>query len=112
MEGILSSHERVDVLRILPNCHKHFNDDGKKNGWSLFSINLYVLNFSEETKTCIYILCNPQWQDTGSWNPSSSKTRTYLFTPVNIIVADVLVMQGAGASIFTLLNRIDLVPAC
>ena len=34
----------------------------------------------------------------GSWNPSSSKTRTCLFFIVNIMGADVLVTQGSRAS--------------
>ena len=36
--------------------------------------------------------------DTGSWNPSSSKTRTNLFCIVNIMGADVLARQGARTS--------------
>ena len=54
------------------------------------------------------------WHDTGSWNPSSSKTRTYLLYIATIMAADVLVMQGAMASaarIFTMLNWINSVPA-
>ena len=39
----------------------------------------------------------PHWHDTGSWNPSSWKTRTYLFHIVDIMGADVLVTQGARA---------------
>ena len=49
----------------------------------------------------------PHWHGTGSWNPSSCKTRIYLFYIVNIIAADCLAMQGARASatmIFTMLN--------
>ena len=40
----------------------------------------------------------PHWYGTGSWNPSSSKTRTYLFYVVNIMAADVLATKGARAS--------------
>ena len=40
----------------------------------------------------------PHWHDTGSWNPSSSRTRTYIFYTVNIMGADVLATQGARAS--------------
>ena len=50
------------------------------------------------------------WQDTGSWNPSSGKTRTYLFYIVNGMGADVLAMQGPRASptmIFTQMIRIN-----
>ena len=52
-------------------------------------------------KTHIYLtfhVISPHWHGTGSWNPSSSRTRSYLFYIVNIMGADVLVMQGAGAS--------------
>ena len=52
----------------------------------------------------------PHWYDTGSWNPSSSNTRTYLSYIVNIMAADVLVTQGARASatmILTMLIRIN-----
>ena len=51
---------------------------------------------------------------TGSWNPSSSETRTCLFYEASIMGADVLVMQGARASttmIFNVLNQINSVPA-
>ena len=42
----------------------------------------------------------PHWHDTGSWNPSSYETRTYLFYIVTIIGAYVLAKQGA-TMIFT-----------
>ena len=51
----------------------------------------------------------PYWHGTGSWNPSSSKTRTHLLYIINIMGADVLATQGARAPatmIFTMLNRI------
>ena len=35
---------------------------------------------------------SPHWYDAGSLNPSSNKTRTYLFYIVNIMAADVLAM--------------------
>ena len=40
----------------------------------------------------------PNWYHTGSWNPSSTKTRAYLLYIVNIMAADVLATQGARAS--------------
>ena len=40
----------------------------------------------------------PKWYDKGSWNPSWSKTRAYLFYIGNIMAADVLATQGARAS--------------
>ena len=74
-------------------------------------LTLYMLKCSEGSKTYIYIyiLCQSStltWH--SSWNPSSSKTRTYLFYIVNIMAADGLVTQGARAwtiIIFTMLNR-------
>ena len=62
-------------------------------------LTLYVLNFSEGRKHIFtFHVIPPHWYDTGSWNPSSNKTRTYLFYMVNIMTADVLAMQGARAS--------------
>ena len=58
-------------------------------------------------------LIPPHWHDTGSWNPSSCKTRTYLFYIVNIMAADDLSTQGARASatmILTMLHHIHWVP--
>ena len=44
-----------------------------------FTLTFYMLNFSEETRTCIYISCSPHWHDMGTWNHSWCKTRPYLF---------------------------------
>ena len=78
------------------------------------NLNPLRAKFSEETKTYIYIyVIPPHWHDTGSWKPSSSRTRTFLVYIVNNMGADVLVTQGARASvtmIFILLNRINSVP--
>ena len=62
----------------------------------------------------LYVII-PHWHDTGSWNLSSYKARTYLFYIVNIMDTDVLVTQGARASatiIFTMFDRNNFVPAC
>ena len=79
----------------------------------LLCVNPLHTNFFIGNKTYIYILCHsPHWHDTGSWNPFSSKTRTYLFYIVNIMVADVLATQGARASVtmvLTMLNQINAV---
>ena len=53
----------------------------------------------------------PHWYDTGGWNPSSNKTRTYPFYIINVMAAGVLATQGA-AMLFTQLNRDNSVPAC
>ena len=79
------------------------------------TLTLYVLNFSEGTKTYkfTFYVIPPHWHDTGSWNPSSSKTRTYLFYIVNIMGAVVLATQGTRVSaimILTMLNWVNSVP--
>ena len=58
---------------------------------------------------CIYIIfiIPPFWQDTGSLNPSSYKTRTYLFYIINIMGVDVLVTQGARASVTMILTMLN-----
>ena len=57
----------------------------------------------------------PQWHGTGSWNPSSCNTITYLFYIVNNMGADLLVSQAARASKTwywpAMLNRNDSVTA-
>ena len=58
----------------------------------------YVLKFSPNVST-IYTV-PPHWHNTGSRNPSSCKTRTYLFYIVNIMGADVLATQGASCASF------------
>ena len=73
---------------------------------------LYVLSFSEEHKHDLtFYVIPPHWFDTGSWNPSSCKARTYVLYLVNIMAADDLAMQGARASetmILIMLNWINL----
>ena len=74
-------------------------------------LTLYMLNFSE---VITFYVIPPHWHNTGSWNPSWHKTRTFFFYIVNIIGADVLATQGARASaavIFTMLNQINSNPA-
>ena len=54
------------------------------------TLTLYMLNFQRKHKH-IFTFCviSPHWYDAGSWNPSSNKTRTYLFYIINIMAADV-----------------------
>ena len=64
----------------------------------------------EQKHIIAFYVIRPYWHDAGSWNPSSSKTRTYIFHIVNIMGADVTATQGARASatmIFTMLNLIN-----
>ena len=44
----------------------------------------------EHKHTFTFCVISPHWYDAGSWNPSSNKTRIYLFYIVNIMAADVL----------------------
>ena len=80
-----------------------------------YNLTLYVLSFSEGKKNIsTFYVISPHWHDTGIWNPSSSKTITYLLYIVNIMGADGLAMQGARASatmLLTMLNQINLGPA-
>ena len=65
----------------------------------LIFLNLLRAKFFRGTKHIFTFYVIPLYLfGTGSWNPSSSKTRTYLFYIVNIIAADVLVTKGAMAS--------------
>ena len=63
----------------------------------LNELTLYVLNFAEETKIYIYILCHSSALISHRYI-SSSKVKIYLFYIVNIMGADVLVTQGARES--------------
>ena len=51
-----------------------------------------LAKFFQREHKHIFIFCviSPHWYHAGSWNPSSNKTRTYLFYIVNIMAADVL----------------------
>ena len=74
-------------------------------------LTIHVLNCSEgtENRFTFYII-PPQWQNRGSWNPSSCKIRTRLFYMVITMTADGLATQGAKESttmLFTMLNWIN-----
>ena len=70
------------------------------SGSSMRKVNpLYAKFLQREQKHIFtFYVIPPCWHDTGNWNPSLSKTRTYLFYIVNIMAADVLATQGARAS--------------
>ena len=71
-----------------------------------------VFRWKEKHIFTFYVI-PPHWYEKGSWNPSSSKTKTCIFYIVNIMSADVLTTQEARSSatmIFTMLNQINLVP--
>ena len=79
---------------------------------SILNLTLCTLNFSEEiyVSTILYHSSTLTWH--GSWNLSSSDTRTYLIYIVNIMAADDLATQGARASatmILTMFNHDNLV---
>ena len=70
-------------------------------------LTLYMLNFQREQKHIFtFYVIPPHWHNTSSWNPSLSKTRTYLFYIVNIMAADVLVTEGARASATMILTQL------
>ena len=61
----------------------------------------------------IYVI-PPQWMYTDSWNPSSCKTRTYIFYVVNIKGPDVLNTRSQGISNHDLglVKQRSFFPAC
>ena len=73
----------------------------------------YIFHSQPRHKLTFHVI-PPHWHDTGSSNPSSSKTITYLFHIINVMADDVLATQGASASttmILTMMNRINSVTA-
>ena len=79
---------------------QHFSDDIFKCIFNETHFNpLHAKFFRGNIKhvfTCHVIPLH--WFDTGGWNPSSNKTRTYPFYIVNIMAAAVLATQGARTS--------------
>ena len=80
-------------------------------------VKFFTVNINMHKNVSTIYIIPPNWHDTGmsSWNPSSCKTRIYLFYIVNIMGADVLATQGAKASapmILTMLNQNDSIPSC
>ena len=120
-EKIWVSHDvYMPFQRLLPTYQSHVNESRmirKLNGQGAYQV--AVLNLfrtpEEKNKHIFSFYVTPShWHDTGNWNPSSSRTRTYLFYKINIMGADVLATQWARASatmIFTMLNRIKSVSA-
>ena len=85
----------VPSIRGVYFCHAEFIFNKHEN---LFAFSFNSLNLN----------------DTGSWNPSSWKTRTHLSCIVSAMVADGLVMHEARASaavVSTSISWIDLVSA-
>ena len=62
--------------------------------WVLY---LYVLNLSEGADILTFYVIPPHWYDTGNWNPSPSKIRTYLFYIVSIMADLALIAQKVRA---------------
>ena len=54
-----------------------------------FNNPLRVKFFRGNKNIYLHFVISPHWYYAGSWNPSSNKTRTYLFYIVNIMAADV-----------------------
>ena len=71
---------------------RHCDDQVWVYVYRTWMLNPLRANFFQREHKHIFTFCviSPHWYDTGSWNPSSNKTRTYLFYIVNIMAADVL----------------------
>ena len=91
-----------NVLGIPGACATHNFTYLAKGPWHVkkdMSLTLYVLNFKRKHKHVFtFYVIPPYWHAKDNWNPSSCKTRTYLFHIVNIMVADDLATQGARVS--------------
>ena len=89
-DGVFHDREdKHDFVKTVPGKWWNLCVFGKTFPVSLYRF-YYIYTFS---------LCHFQhWDGTGSWNPSSSKVRTYSSCTVNTIVADDLVTQRARAS--------------
>ena len=84
-------------VRNTPQTLGQFHD-----GFSVYVLGVNPLRakfFPREHKhTFTFCVICPHWYNVGNWNPSSNKTRTYLFYMVSIMAADVLATWGARAS--------------
>ena len=72
--------------------------DSLLTAWYVFISFLFIKPFFQRKQRHIFTLyvIPPHWHTTGSWNPSLSKTRTYLFYIVNSMAADALASFVAG----------------
>ena len=96
-------------LSLLKMFLGHIGHNKSSSSLTLFCAKLFRANIN----IYLHFIIVPHWQDTGSWNPFSCKTRTYLFYIVNIMTADDLATQGIQASatmIFTVFNDINSAP--
>ena len=66
--------------------------------WSLIINPLRAIFQRGQKHVCTFYVIPAHWYDTGTWNPSSSKIRTYLLYRFNIMTAEVLATKGASAS--------------
>ena len=85
-ESIGKKQWTITLVKIIDHsCH------GKLK-WGKYMLNPLCAKFFRWNKKHIFTFYDipPHWHDSGSWNPSSSKTRIYLFYIVNIMGADVL----------------------
>ena len=69
--------------------------------WPIYNLNL----IRKREIILVFYIIHQDWDGTGSSNPSTKITRTCLFYIVNIIPADALATQGAGASAAVVLTR-------
>ena len=107
------------MTKLLPSMHREQTlkspygpATSRCNNYVINSLSANIFTWNKNL-FAIYIIA-PHWHDTGSWNPSSCKTKTCLFYIINIVAADGLVTQTARASVTMILNilyRSDWVPA-
>ena len=93
-------HQSSASLAFVRGIHRWPVDSPHKGPvtWKMFPLYDVIMHRIYKDVSAIYII-PPHWHDTGSWDPSSCKTRTYLFYKVNVKDADVLVTQGLEASV-------------
>ena len=73
---------------------------------------LHAKYFRGNKNIYTFYVIPPYWHDTGRWNLSLNKVRTYSFYIVNIMGADVLVTVGARASVTMILTMLNWINYC
>ena len=76
------------------------------NEWTL----MCWIVFSKYENIFAFCIISPHWDGTGSWNPSSWKTKTSLSCIGIMMLADDLVILGASALAAIVLTHLPLVP--
>ena len=76
----------TNLVGDAPQCRSQWQSTGHNNMMKLTFNSLRAKSLQREHQH-VFTFCviSPHWYDAGSWNPSSNKTRTYLFYIINII---------------------------